>query len=158
MTYAYPKNNDIGLRLKTILSTYREAGGQDACVVFHNMEAGRALVQGVGRHAVRGGKGLPARAIPFEVFHSASVGIDLLLAAICYGASQVVIVCDENNPEAYAAALREQMGLAEAILNGLGYSGSHFEVLAPENSRVLEKLLWNLKPASAVAKHALFNL
>ena len=158
MTYAYPKNSDLGLRLKTLLSTYREAGGKDACLVFHNMEAGRDLVQGVGRHAVRGGKGLPARAIPFEVFHVASVGIDLLLAAICYGASQVVVVCDESNPEAYAAALREQMAIAEAILNGLGYSGAHFEVFTPEDSRALEKLLWNLEPASGVGKPALFNL
>ena len=158
MTYAYPKNSDTGLRLKTLLSTYRDAGGKDACLVLHNTEAGRELVQGVGRHAVRGGKGLPARAIPFEVFHIASVGIDLLLGAICYGASQVVVVADASSPAAYTAALREQMALAETILDGLGYSGAHFEVVAPENSRALEKRLWELKPAAGVAKPALFNL
>jgi ferredoxin len=158
MTYAYPKNSDTGARLKTLLSTYRDAGGRDACLVLHNTEAGRELVQGVGRHAVRGGRGLPARAIPFEVFHVASVGIDLLLAAICYGASQAVIVADAESPEGYTAALREQMALAEAILNGLGYSGTHFEVLTPENSRALEKRLWDLQPAATVAKPALFNL
>jgi ferredoxin len=158
MTYAYPKNSDTGLRLKTLLSTYREAGGKDACLVLHNTEAGSALVLGVGRHAVRGGKGLPARAIPFEVFHIASVGIDLLLGAICYGASQVVVVADGNSPEVYTAALREQMALAEAILNGLGYSGTHFEVVTPENPRALEKRLWELKPALGVAKPAPFNL
>jgi ferredoxin len=157
MTYAYPKNSDTGLRLKTLLSTYRDAGGKDACLVLHNTEVGRELVQGVGRHAVRGGKGLPARAIPFEIFHVASVGIDLLLAAICYGASQVVIVA-EGSSEAYTAALREQMALAEAILDALGYSGTHFEVLTPENSRALEKRLWELKPAKGVAKSASFNL
>src|SRR5712671_2246870 len=156
MTYAYPKPADIGRRLKTLLSTYRDAGGKDACIVLHNMEAGRELVQGIGRHAVRGGKGLPARAIPFEVFHIASVGIDLLLGAICYGASQVVVVADGNSPEVYTAALREQMALAEAILNGLGYSGTHFEVVTPENPRALEKRLWELKPAAGVVRAALF--
>jgi ferredoxin len=158
MTYAYPKTGDVGLRLKTILSTYREAGGKDACLVFHNTEAGRELVQGVGRHAVRGGKGLPARAIPFEVFHIASVGIDLLLGAICYGASQVVVVSDRSTPEAYVAALREQMSIAQTILTALGFSGSHFEVFTPKDSRALEKLLWGLKPATGVSKPATFNL
>ncbi len=90
MGYAYPRLPDMGRRLKTLLGTYRDTGGKDACLVLHNMEDGRALVQGVGRHALRGGKGLPARAIPVEAFHIASIGIDLLLGAICYGASQVV--------------------------------------------------------------------
>src|SRR5207247_7352733 len=92
MTYAYPRVSDIGMRLKTLLWTYREAGGADACLVFHDTESGRSQVQAVGRKAVRGGKGLPARAIPFEVFHVASIGLDTLLGAICYGASQVVVV------------------------------------------------------------------
>jgi ferredoxin len=153
MTYAYPKNSETGIRLKTLLSTYREAGGKDACIVFHNTESGRALVQGVGRRAVRGGKGLPARAIPVELFHVASIGLDMLLAAICYGASQAVIVLDKNS-SSYAAALQEQMALAETILHSLGYAGTHFSLLSGD----LEKGLWELKPAVTVAKAAMFNL
>src|SRR2546425_4502904 len=59
MTYSYPKMSDLGTRLKTLLSTYREAGGADACLVFHNTEAGRQAGQGVRPQAVRGGKGAP---------------------------------------------------------------------------------------------------
>ncbi len=150
MTYVYPKPADIGLRLKTLLSTYREAGGRDACIVVHD-DQGRALVHEAGRNAMRGGKGLPARAIPLEVFHAASVGIDLLLAAICYGASQAVIVCTRPH---YAAALREQMALAESVLQGLGYEGRHFALLEGE----LESALWSLQPAGTVAQPAAFNL
>src|SRR6266850_506157 len=105
MTYAYPQVPDLGMRLKTLLSTYREAGGADACLLFHNTEAGRQAVQAVGRQAVRGGKGLPARAIPFEVFHVASIGLDTLLGAICYGASQVVVVSTKES-EHYVGAPR----------------------------------------------------
>ncbi len=158
MTYAYPKTSDVGLRLKAILSTYREAGGKDACLVLHNMEGGSALVRGVGRHAVRGGKGLPARAIPFEVFHIASVGIDLLLGAICYGASQVVVVASGSTPEAYVAALREQMQLGDSILSQLGYEGWHFDLLVCDDSKDLEELLWKLEPAPTIGKPAAFNL
>ncbi len=152
MTYAYPGTSDTGLRLKTLLATYREAGGANACVVFHNMEAGRELVHGVGRRAVRGGRGLPARAIPFEVFHVAAIGIDTLLGAVCYGASQAFIVLENNSP--YEAALREQMALAEAILHGLGYEGTHFGLVEAE----LEAVLWSLQPAASVQKAAAFNL
>ena len=154
MTYAYPKMSDLGVRLKTLLSTYREAGGAEACLVFHNTESGRERVQAVGRKAVRGGKGLPARAIPFEVFHIASIGLDTLLGAICYGASQVVVVSTKES-EHYVAALREQMALGEVILNAVGFEGSHFFLFEAD---ALEKELWALKPAMGVAKTATFNL
>ncbi len=154
MTYGYPGVEEIGKRLKTMLGVYREAGGRDACLVLHDTEAGRAAVQAVGRRAVRGGKGLPARAIPFEVFHTASVGLDTLLGAVCYGASQVLVVFADQ-PEAYVAALREQMALGETILHALGYQGAHFELV---EAGALEQRLWALAPAQTVAKPATFNL
>src|SRR5438270_2301404 len=115
---------------------------------------GRERVQAVGRKAVRGGKGLPARAIPFEVFHIASIGLDTLLGAICYGASQVVVVSTKES-EHYVAALREQMALGEVLLNALGFEGSHFFLFEAD---ALEKELWGLKPAMGMAKTATFNL
>jgi len=154
MTHAYPSVPELGLRLKTVMGTYREAGGKDACIVFHNAETGRAALQGVGRRAVRGGKGLPARAIPLEVHHIASLGLDTLLGALCYGASQVVVVVT-GEPEAYVAALREQMALGETILHALGYEGAHFALMPGEE---LETRLWDLAPAHTVAAPAAFNL
>ncbi|TAK82163.1 MAG: 4Fe-4S ferredoxin [Betaproteobacteria bacterium] len=154
MTYAYPRVPDIGLRLKTLLGTYAEAGGRDACVVFHNAESGRQALEALGRRAVRGGKGLPARAIPFEVFSVASVGIDTLLGAVCYGASQVAVVVS-NEAESYVAALREQMALADTILNSLGFGGTHFELI---ETGALGERLWSMTPAATVAKPAVFNL
>jgi ferredoxin len=154
MTYAYPAVPEIGLRLKTLLGTYREAGGKDACLVLHSAEAGRELLHGVGRRAVRGGRGLPARAIPLEVFHVASIGLDTLLGAICYGASQVAVLVEAQS-EPYLGALREQMALGESILHALGYEGTHFELLAGEG---LDQRLWEMAPAATVAKAAGFNL
>jgi heterodisulfide reductase subunit A-like polyferredoxin len=83
MTYAYPRPPDLGRRLKTLLGTYRDAGGEDALVLVHDLEQGRELVYGAGRRAIRGGRGLPARALPMAVFHCASIGIDALLGALC---------------------------------------------------------------------------
>lgn len=158
MTYAYPRAPDLGRRLKTLLGTYREAGGADACLLVHDLEQGRELVYGVGRRAIRGGKGLPARVLPMAVFHTAAIGIDALLGAVCYGASQVVVVMDESKPEGYAAALEEQMRFAQAILAGLGYEGRHFQVVRPADAKALESALWSLEPARGVAPAATFNL
>ena len=164
MTYAYPSVPELGARLKAMLFTYRDAGGKNACVLIHDVEAGRNAVRAIGRNAgfgVRGlgqkgaGRGLPARVIPFECFHTAAIGIDLLLGAICYGASQVRVLVTGRESDAYAAALKEQMSFAAAILQGLGFEGAHFGVLEAEN---LEQALWQLAPAQEVGRPATFNL
>ncbi|MSP96272.1 MAG: 4Fe-4S dicluster domain-containing protein [Betaproteobacteria bacterium] len=154
LTYAYPRVSDTGLRLKTVLNTYREAGGRQACILFHNSEDGRALVQSLGRR----GKGLPARTIPLEIFHIASIGMDLWLGAIACGASQVVLVSAGAEPEAYIEALRAQMRTAQAILSGLGYAGTHLELIVTQDAKQLERALWAIEPATTVARPATFNL
>jgi len=148
MTYAYPQVPDLGLRLKTALATYRDAGGKDACVLFHDAADGRSALLSFARK----GKGLPARVIPVECFHVASVGMDLMLGALAYGASQASILVTEKTAEGYVAATKRQMGYAETIVNALGYEGTHFSVF--ENLGEL----WEMKPAATVAKAATFNL
>jgi ferredoxin len=148
MTYGYPKAPELGLRLKTALSTFRGAGGQDACVLFYDAREGRqALLE-----AARRGKGLPGRVIPLEVFSVSSVGIDMMLSAIAYGASQVAVLSTEKVADSYAAATKRQMGFAQAIVSALGYAGTHFHAvdeIAP---------LWALGAAAAPARAAAFNV
>src|SRR5881396_557833 len=79
---------DCCARLKRLLSVYAQAGGKDACLLLHNPGQSRALIAKLARR----GTGLPARAIPLEVHHPASVGMDVLLAALAYGASQVLVL------------------------------------------------------------------
>jgi Fe-S-cluster-containing hydrogenase component 2 len=124
MSYGYPGVPDLGLRLKTALATYRDAGGKDACILFHDGEGRNALLA-YGRK----GKGLPARVIPLEVFHVASVGMDLMLGAIAYGASQMGILVNEKTAPGYVEALRRQMVYAQAIVSALGYAGRHFNLV-----------------------------
>jgi ferredoxin len=151
MTYAYPRVPELGARLKAMLATYRQAGGKDACVLLHDAAEGRTAVLGLGRR----GKGLPARVIPMECFHVASIGIDLLLGAIAYGASQVRVVTTAKTAETYVEALRRQMAYAGAILQGLGYPGEHFALVGADE---LEARLWAMTPAAAAAQPAAFNL
>lgn len=148
MSYAYPKVPDLGLRLKTALGTYRDAGGKDACILFHDAAEGRAALLSYGRK----GKGLPARAIPVECFHVASIGMDLMLGAMAYGASQVVVLSTGKVADGYVAATKRQMGYADTIVNALGHAGRHFSVIENPGE------LWEMEPAATLAKPATFNL
>jgi ferredoxin len=147
MSYGYPKVPDLGARLKTALATYREAGGKDACILFHDAEGRNALLE-----YARKSKGLPGRVIPVECFHVASIGIDLMLGAMAYGASQVCILAGEKTAPSYVEATQRQMRYAETVVNALGYGGRHFQLLERPGD------LWELEPAAAVAKPATFHL
>jgi ferredoxin len=131
LTYATPKPDEMGRRIRTLLSTYARAGGRQAALLIHSAGAGARAIGELGRAArIDGGpKGVPARVLPLEVWHTASIGIDLWLAAIAYGASQVwVLMTDEEAPD-YRVAVAEQMAVAQAIVSGLGLAGTHFRIV-----------------------------
>jgi ferredoxin len=147
-------------RIKTLLDTYASAGGEQACLLFYGQEHGGALIAQLGRLARAGKsvKGLPARVIPFELHHPASAGIDLWLAAVCYGATQVsVLVTGREAPE-YVAALGKQMEIAQAILSGLGYGGTHFTLIEASAPQELDAALQGMASAEAPARAAGFHL
>src|SRR5213078_3314402 len=74
MAYAYPDVPTQGARVRTLLSTYAKAGGRDPCLLFHAESDGDALAK-----LARRGNGLPARVLPIEVHHVASIGLDVVL-------------------------------------------------------------------------------
>lgn len=151
LAYAYPRTGDQGVRLRTLLATYQRAGGRDAALLLHSQQAGSRLVEDLGRMAMldKSVRGLPARVIPLPLWHTASVGLDLWLTAFAYGASQVwVLMTDEEAPQ-YHEALREQMAVAEALLQGLGYTGRHFKLIEVRDARDLATLDTELGEESA---------
>ncbi|MEO6321490.1 MAG: 4Fe-4S dicluster domain-containing protein, partial [Polaromonas sp.] len=105
-----------------------------------------------------GTRGVPARVLPLGLFHTASVGLELWLSAVAYGASQVwVLMTGEEAPQ-YREAVREQMDVAQAILTGLGFAGEHFRLLEAKDARDLAALDRQLQaaPAQGVARSAGF--
>jgi len=130
LTYAYPRANEQGVRLKTLLSTYAAAGGRDAVILLHSQERGQALVEELGRAAqLKVAQGVPANVIPVALWHTASLGLDVWLSAIAFGASQIVVLATAEEAPQYLDALQAQMDVAQAILHGLGYTGTHLQLL-----------------------------
>jgi len=125
LTYAYPRASEQGLKLKTLLSTYQKAGGKDAVILFHSQDAGQVLVNELGRAAqLKVAQGVPAHVIPVALWHTASLGLDVWLAALAYGAAQVLVLHTDEEAPQYAEGLQAQMQQAQTMLQGLGYAKS----------------------------------
>ena len=154
MSFQYPRVADRGAQLKQLLTAYRHAGGTDPCIVFHNGTDGRDLLDS----AAGSGQGLPARALPLETWHVAAIGLDLLLPAIAFGASQVVVVAAGSEDREYLDALREQMAIGEAVLAALGYGGEHFALVDARQPDALHQSFARLAPAAAPATGGTFML
>ena len=131
LTYAYPRASEQGVRLKTMLSTYVKAGGVHPVVLLHSQGSGQQSIEALGRAArlQKNIHGVPASVMPLALWHTASVGIDLWLSAVAFGASQVAVLVTDEEAPAYLDGLEEQMRVAQSILNGLGYTGVHFQLL-----------------------------
>ena len=160
LTYQYPRANEQGLKWRTLLSTYAAAGGKDAVLLLHSQERGQSLVEELGRAAQLGkAQGVPANVIPAALWHTASTGVDLWLSAIAFGASQVVVLVTREEALQYLDGLKVQMAVAQAILNGLGYTGTHLQLVWADSAAELDQGLQALaqtrqKIAGAAARFA----
>ena len=159
LTYAYPRAPDTARRFKTLLSTYFQAGGKAPALLLHGNERGAELINQLGRMARAGGRlrGVPARVIPVAIHHAAATGLDLWLAAIAYGATNIAVLITDQEAPQYADALEEQMRVAQTIVSGLGYQGVHFSLLRAASAAGLDVGLAALAPAQAPERRAGFN-
>ncbi len=155
LSYATPGPDAQGQRLRTLLNTYARAGGRDAALLIHSQSGGAKLIGELGRAARTQAavQGVPARVLPLDAWHTASIGMELWLSAIAYGASQVwVLMTDEEAPD-YRAAVRAQMATAQAILSGLGFQGQHLTLIESSSVASLDQAL-QAKPAQCLAQPA----
>ncbi len=151
MSYGYPSVSDFGRQLRTLLATYAKAGGRDAALLLH-AEDGRAQIARLARR----GRGLPARVIPLEVHHVASIGLDVWLGALAHGASQVAVMLTGSEAPQYRAALEAQMEIADTIVQALGYQGRHFRVFEGADTQAFDTAVWSWQAALAVRAAATF--
>ncbi len=131
LAYAAPNTVDQGRTIRTLLQTYQRAGGVDAVLLIHSQAQGSRVIEALGRAAQTDKltQGLPARVIPLAVWHTASVGLDLWLAALALGAHQVWVLMTDEEAPGYRTAVAEQMAVGQAIMTGLGYRGSHLRTI-----------------------------
>jgi ferredoxin len=155
LTYAYPRASDQGTKMRMLLATYEAAGGRAPVLLLHGQERGQALVEELGRAARLGvAEGVPAQVIPLAVWHVASTGIDLWLSAVAQGAAHVALLTTGEEAPQYLDALQAQMQVAQSILSGLGYEGSHFSLLRARGANDLDQDLRLLARGAVPAARA----
>jgi ferredoxin len=114
ITYSYPRLSDSLNRLRALLKRYRDNGGTDAVLLFHDGEAGREVVAALA-------SGLPEHVLPVEVEELGCIGMDTWLSALAYGASAVVLLGMPWLPRSVVDELHAQLETARALLAGMGY-------------------------------------
>ncbi|MFC5511889.1 4Fe-4S dicluster domain-containing protein [Massilia jejuensis] len=150
MNYAYPSASHTGSRIKAALRAYAEAGGQEPVLLLHGA-AGAPLLEAAAAE-------VPGRVIPLALHHTASTGIEVWLAALCYGAAGITVLMTQDEAPQYAAALETQMRVAQTVLDGLDYAGPHFQLLRVANAHELAVALAQAPRGECPAQAATFNL
>ncbi len=107
--YTYPSAADTLNRIRQLLVHYRLEGGVEPIVGF------------ISELDAQKNEERPDSFIPIVIEELASVGIDVWLSALAYGASSVVLVDGGSVPEGLDAILKEQVTLAQSIVKGMGY-------------------------------------
>ena len=113
-SYALPASDNLLRRLRALLLTYREAGGEAPVVLVHDAEHGEALIDALARH----GTGLPARVLPLRVNEVSQLDLAFFLAGFAWGAAQIRLLLRGRRAHGVEGVLRN-VDFATEILSGL---------------------------------------
>jgi ferredoxin len=113
-SYALPPGDALLRRLRALLLTFREAGGEAPLLLVHDAH-GEALIEALAHH----GDGLPARALPLRVNEVSQLDLGFFLSAFAWGAAQVRVLAKGRRAPGSDGVLRN-IGYATHVLDGLG--------------------------------------
>lgn len=140
LAYQYPRVTDTGRAIRAQLAAYQAAGGEKPCLLFHSAEAGARALTALHR----AGHALPGNVIPVAVWSADSVGLDLMLGAIAFGACRVAVLGAGSHD---LGPLLQQSAIGRRILIGLGYAGDYLRVVDAEQTGWLAELAAASLPA-----------
>jgi ferredoxin len=118
MRYAYPDARDTANMVRSMLMTYMEAGGTDPVILFASAEDASELPE------------TPSHVLLVAVEELASVGHEIWLSALAWGARCVLLVDRGSVPRKAAAALSGQVETCHALLEGIGLGHEALKLIA----------------------------
>jgi len=150
-SYALPPADSLMRKLRTLLTAYREAGGQHAIVLLHDDPHGAPLIDALARF----GDGLPANVLPLAVNEVTQVGLETVAAAFAYGASGLRFLL-RARPRHDVAGLTRTIALAEPILAGLGFGTGRVATIETDDPDALGAALRGIAPLEPAPRPASF--
>jgi len=115
--YVYPSAMDTLRSVRTLLDRYYEAEGSNPVIAFVAADE-----SGILNHK-------PANLLVVTVEELASIGLEVWLSALAYGAKSVLLVDAGSMPDGVAEFLQSQLKTARGILHGLGYEDKAIRVV-----------------------------
>jgi ferredoxin len=149
--YALPPSDALLRNLRALLGAYREAGGRQVVVMFHDAAHGGELIDALARH----GDGLPANVLPVQVNEVTQVGLEAVAASFAYGASAVRFL-NRAKPRHDLSGLAKTIALAQPILVGLGFAGERVAAIDTDDPDALGSALRAIASMDAAPKPATF--
>src|SRR3954447_5651509 len=134
-SYALPAADALMRRLRTLLQTYRKAGGSGGVVLFHDGEHGEAMIDALARF----GAGLPANVLPLRVNEVTQLGPEAIAAAFAYGGSGVAVLA-RAKPKHDIASLRRAVELCGTVVAAFGFGEGLVRIIEtddPDQLRIL---------------------
>jgi ferredoxin len=147
-----PSEDVLMRKLRAMLMTYREAGGEQAIVLVHDDPHGAPLIDALARF----GDGLPAHVLPFAVNEITQVGLESVAAAFAYGASAMRFLL-RARPRHDVSGLARTIAMADLILTGLGLGASRVATIETDDPDALIEALRAIPLLPPVPRPASFR-
>src|SRR5499427_6491465 len=151
-SYALPPSDALLRKLRSLLSTYREAGGANPIVLLHDGGHGTDMIDALARH----GDGLPANVLPLTVNEVTQVGIETVAAAFAYGAANLRFLL-RARPRHDVGGLSKTIALTQPILAGLGFGDRRIDTIETDDPDALGQALASIALGTVTARPASFS-
>jgi ferredoxin len=150
-SYAVPPADALLRKLRALLTTYREAGGQRPVLLVHDEAHGVPLIDALARY----GDGLPPNVLPLAVNEVTQVGLEALAAAFAYGAVAMRFLL-RAKARHDITGLARTLALAEPILSGLGFGTGRVATIEADDPDALGEALRTIDAAESTPRPASF--
>ncbi len=143
--YALPAADALLRRLRMLLLTYRNAGGVNAIVLFHDVDHGEPLIDALARF----GDGLPAHVIPVQVNEVTQVGPEAIAAIFAFGGTGAALLT-RDRPRHDILGLNQVVAASEKVVAALGFGSDLVRIIATDDPDQLKREL-DSAPAGVAA-------
>jgi ferredoxin len=149
--YAVPPSDELLRKLRTLLLTYRDAGGAQAIVLFHDESHGAPLIDALAR----AGDGLPANVLPVPVNEVTQIGLEAIAALFAYGACAVRLLL-RARPRHDVLGLTRTLALSESIMSGLGFGSGRIATIEVDDPDLLGAALSDIPTIATTSRPGTF--
>ena len=122
LQYAYPQAGDLLKKIRLMLRTYAQEGGQEPILAFVAADDGNAYHPSEQNNI-----------LTVNVEELASVGQETWLTALAYGARTVLLVNNGAMPEKVADEFHRQLDIATDILSAMNYAQNSIQLVTSED-------------------------